>query len=107
MTSLIIDSLFLLCPTGELPLLAGSARLDLLDYHAAGMEAKATNRLGGETRLLEKTDSLITLQLTHVSRWTMRLTPQGLLRVEHSIQAAPNWNRTSTRFYNKDWELEK
>lgn len=68
-----IDSVFVAVPERLLPLLDRNARLDLLDYADAGMEAKVTNRLNGTTQLTGKSDTLVTLRLTPASQWSLRL----------------------------------
>lgn len=70
-----VDSAFVAVPDSVLPLLDRNARLDLLDYANAGMEAKVTNLMDGTTWLTEKTDSTVTLQLTPVSQWQLCLVP--------------------------------
>ena len=72
---LLIDSLFLLCPMADLPLLDKSARLDMLDYYEAQMEARGTNILGGTSVLTEKTNSTLTIRMTDVSTWHMEILP--------------------------------
>lgn len=104
---LIIDSLFLMCPLAELPLLDKSARLDLIDYYHAGLPARATNTMGGVTTILEHTERSITLQLTSVSRWQLTVTDNGTLRCDHTLTPADLPERTSTRFYSSDWLLKR
>ena len=59
-----INAVFVSMPDSLLPLLTRNDRLDLLDYHKAGMEARVTNLMGGTTTLLERNDTTICLQLT-------------------------------------------
>lgn len=68
-----IDSVFAYAPEHLLPLLGRNARLDIVDYASAGMEAKVENKMGGVTILVEKNDSLIDLQLTPASRWQLKM----------------------------------
>lgn len=103
LASALIDSLFLLCPASELPLLDVSARLDMLDYYAAEMEAKGANVMGGTSVMEEKGDSLIRLRLTEVSTWEMRLLDDGIIRCQHTISAAEMEPRVNLSFYSKDW----
>lgn len=106
-TSLLIDSLFLLCPMSELPLLERSARLDMLDYYEARMEARGTNRMGGSSILTSKSDSLLTIQLTEVSSWSMELMKDGSIRTTHKIQTSDIPERKTTHYYNKEWKSLK
>ena len=82
MTGQNIDSVFVYTPAEILPLLDRDARLDLVDYANAGMEGQAENCMGGTTRLLQKNDTLISLQLTPASQWELRIrfTPEGTKR---------------------------
>ena len=57
-----INAVFVSMPDSLLPLLTRNDRLDLLDYHKAGMEARVTNLMGGTTTLLERNDTTICLQ---------------------------------------------
>lgn len=59
----------------ELPLLDRSARLDMLDYYEARMEARGTNTMGGTSVMTEKTDSTLTIRLTDLSTWHMEILP--------------------------------
>ena len=72
-----VRSLFVEMPSELLPLLTTSDRLDFLDYSDAGMEAVVRNRLGGETKMLRCTDSMITLALTPSTQWDMKLFSKG------------------------------
>ena len=51
-----INAVFVYVPDSLLPLLTRNDRLDLLDYHKAGMEARVTILMGGTTTLLERND---------------------------------------------------
>lgn len=107
LTTALIDSLFLLCPMSELPLLDQNARLDMLDYYAAKMEAKGNNVLDGCSILEEKTDSLLKIQLTEVSKWEMQLMPNGEICCKHTIQIPDAAPLTSLHFYSREWSLKK
>ena len=85
---MLIDSLFLLLPMSELPLLDHSARLDMLDYYAASLPARATNALGGESVLTAKTDSTLSIHLTDVSDWQLTVLPDGTLLCTHTLHVA-------------------
>lgn len=91
----------------ELPLLERSARLDMLDYYEAQMEARGTNRLGGSSILTSKSDSLLTIQLTEVSLWNMELMEDGCIRTTHKIQTSDIPERKTTLYYNKEWKVLK
>ena len=94
-----IDSVFTNLPSELMPLLTRNDRLDLLDYHKAGMEARVTNLLGGTTTLVERHDTTLCLQLTAVSRWRLTLVPDALGAVRFRI--------TKTFFLPKEWQREE
>lgn len=100
---LLIDSLFLLCPLTELPLLDMEARMDMLDYYAARMEARGTNRMGGVSVLLHKTDSTLYVRLTDVSEWQMELLPDQTIRTTYTLCAPDIPDRITTRTYTHNW----
>lgn len=107
LASIVIDSLFLLCPMSELPLLDQSARLDMLDYFAAEMEAKGTNLFGGTSVIEEKSDCTLRIRLTEVSTWEMRLLDNGQIRCTHNISAPDVIQQSQTHLYSQDWILVK
>ena len=94
-----IDSVFTNLPSELMPLLTRNDRLDLLDYHKAGMEARVSNLLGGNTSLVERNDTTLCLQLTAVSRWRLTLVPDALGAVRFRI--------TKTFFLPKEWQREE
>ena len=99
---MLIDSLFLLLPMSELPLLDRSARLDMLDYYAASLPARATNALGGESVLTAKTDSTLSIHLTDVSDWHLTVLPDGTLLCTHTLHVASRSDIVRTRRYDKE-----
>lgn len=94
-----IDSVFTNLPSDLMPLLTRNDRLDLLDYHKAGMEARVTNILGGTTTLVERNDTTICLQLTAVSRWRLTLVPDA--------NGAVRFRITKTFFLPEEWQREE
>lgn len=94
-----INAVFVSLPDSLLPLLTRNDRLDLLDYHEAGMEARVTNSLGGTTTLLERNDTTICLQLTVVSRWRLTAVTDSLGTVRYRI--------TKTFFLPEEWQSEE
>lgn len=108
-TAAIIDSLFLLCPLTELPLLDNSGRMDMLDYYAAQMEAKGTNTMGGTSVMEEKTDSSLTVRLTDVSTWRMEIvrSPKGkepTIQTTHTLHVPDIPDRIDRRRYTLQWK---
>ena len=98
-TETLVDSVFTNLPSELMPLLTRNDRLDLLDYHKAGMEARVSNLLGGNTSLVERNDTTLCLQLTAVSRWRLTLVPDALGAVRFRI--------TKTFFLPKEWQREE
>lgn len=100
----------------ELPLLSTDSRLDMLDYSAAHMEARGTNQLEGTSIMTHHSDSLITLQLTEVSTWSMQLLTNGNIRCTHTLSPLREGDQqhaegawavpiNTIRCYNRDWQL--
>lgn len=106
MTGHEIDSVFIDVPAQILPLLDRDARLDLVDYANAGMEGQAENCLGGTTRLLQKNDTLISLQLTPASQWELRIrtTPTATKRYvcTHTYFLSPG-TYTRELIFDENW----
>lgn len=104
-----IDSVFTNLPSELMPLLARNDRLDLLDYHKAGMEARVTNLLGGTTTLVERNDTTLSLQLTAVSRWRLTFVPdaRGIVRfrITKTFSLPEEWQRED--WYDADYQLLK
>lgn len=94
-----INNVFVYMPDSLLPLLTRNDRLDLLDYHKAGMEARVTNLMGGTTTLLERNDTTICLQLTAVSRWRITIVTDTFGAVRYRI--------TKTFFLPEEWQREE
>ena len=94
-----INAVFVSMPDSLLPLLTRNDRLDLLDYHKAGMEARVTNLMGGTTTLLERNDTTICLQLTTVSRWRITIVTDTFGAVRYRI--------TKTFFLPEEWQREE
>ena len=94
-----INAVFVSMPDSLLPLLTRNDRLDLLDYHKAGMEARVTNLMGGTTTLLERNDTTICLQLTAVSRWRITTVTDTFGAVRYRI--------TKTFFLPEEWQGEE
>lgn len=94
-----INVVFVSMPDSLLPLLTRNDRLDLLDYHKAGMEARVTNLMGGTTTLLERNDTTICLQLTAVSRWRITTVTDTFGAVRYRI--------TKTFFLPEEWQREE
>lgn len=100
-----IDTLFAHVPPAVLDLLDQTSRLDLLDLYNHGMEARAENIYGGQSQMTEKTASSLTLRLTDVSTWQLRLLPDGrdtLIACIHSVTAGATGSQL--KLYNRHWQ---
>ena len=73
-----IEHFFLTARQQLAPLLDSTARLNLLDYAAAGQEAQVENLFGGMTRLDTLAADYLKLQLTSVSTWELLLVKSPL-----------------------------
>lgn len=72
-----IDTLFAKMPPALLPLLDWDGRLDCLDLYNGKMRAEVTNVLGERSRLVEKTDDYLRVELSAASRMELKLLPLG------------------------------
>ena len=86
MIPLIVDSLFLLMPMTELPMLPVNSRMDMLDYYEAQMEAQGENTFGGKSVLTQKDEKSLTVKLTDVSTWKMEVLADGNVRCTHRVE---------------------
>lgn len=68
-----LRTLFTDMPDTILPLLTKSARMDCMDYMESGMKAVVTNRLGGNTEMVRFDKDYLSMQLTAVSSFDMKL----------------------------------
>lgn len=105
-----IDSLFIAAPTEVMPLLSPRARMDMLNLHQYGLEAKAENNMGGKSLMQQKTDEYIEIRLTEVSTLSMRLVRNMLSNTQDStlICLIHTLNTPATRsqvkFYTTTWQ---
>lgn len=101
-----IVALFTAAPLSIMPLLTQSERLDLVDLYEANMQAQVQNRFGGMTELTALSDTLIALRMTEVSTLEMRLRPDSIIELRHSV-ALPEYIKTTTRYFTTDWQKVK
>lgn len=98
----LIFTLFVAAPVSVVPLLDQSSRLDLVDLHEAGMEAKAGNKLGGISFLTEATDTMLRIQMTESSVLEMLVRPDSTIVVHHTVKM-PETEHTTTQIYDNNW----
>lgn len=100
--TLTLASLFVVAPMTVVPLLDKNARLDLIDLYEAGLKAQIGNRYGGATEMTMLSDTLIELKLTSVSTMQLRLTPDSIIEMRHSVEA-PDLKSTKVRRFDVNW----
>lgn len=104
-----VDSLFANVPRHILPLLDKTSKLDLLDLYNSGMEARAENTYGGETRLIAKTDKWLLLQSTAVSTWQIKVleTEKENCRILCLRTIKSKGYNSDLTVYDKHWNVVK
>lgn len=70
-----VATLFVKMPDEHVAELEAAARQDLVDLYKAGKEAKVTNAMQGETRLLQLTPDYLALETSPQSRMEIRRLP--------------------------------
>lgn len=99
-----IDSLFAAVPESVCPMLDRNTRLDMLDLYDYNMKAKGDNIFGGESVMTYKSDALIRISLTPVSRWELLLLKNDTATVIasiHTIQSPAAESRLT--LYDTAW----
>lgn len=102
--NLTLKSLFIAAPLQVLPLLDVGARMDLVDLYEAHLEARVSNKLGGQSTLTQLSDSLVNLQLTDVSDVELTLGTDSVIVVRHTVKAK-DVQKTTEHRYDLDWKL--
>ncbi len=103
-----IDTIFAHVPHEVLPLLDNTSRLDMIDLYNNKMSAAAENVYGGQSVMEEKTNDYISIKLTDVSHWQLKLLPMAhdtLYACVHSIVALGT--SSTLNIYKKDWHVAK
>lgn len=103
-----VDRLFTSVPSRVLSMLDKTARLDMIDLYNNNMKAVAENVYGGQSVMEEKSDDYISIRLTDVSLWQMKLFPLShdtLIVCVHTI-ASPAQSST-IQGYHHDWGQAK
>ena len=104
-----IDTLFINTPRHIMPLLDQTAKMDLVDLYNGGLQARVVNLFGGETFMLKKTDTFLSLKTTGSGTWTVKLLPyhngDTLIVCAHSVKAGGI--STELHTYTKDWTYKK
>lgn len=98
-----LATLFIAVPLTLIPLLDHNSRMDMVDLYDAGQTALVENRYGGESELTALSDSVLTVRLTEVSTLQMRLLPDTLLSIEHTVTTADSISHISKKYYNRNF----
>lgn len=100
-----LRTLFADMPDSIIPLLTKSNRMDCVDYMESGMKAVVTNRLGGTTEMLSLDKDYLSMKLTAVSSFDMKLfyhrDSTAVICVIRTICSEMCDSRLS--FYDADW----
>ena len=99
-------TIFLEAPDSVLPLLSKSYRADMVDYVDAGMTARVTNSLDGNSTLEELAADYMRLAVTASSTMQLKLLPlQGdtVICMVKSVKAEAADSRIY--FYDKEWNM--
>lgn len=103
-----LEQYFAQTPTAVLPLLDKTAKLDLLDLYNGHLPAKAENLLGGQSEIVRKTDTFLSLRLTDVSSWEMKVLSSGndtTIACIHSVKAGSTTSQLTA--YDTQWREMK
>jgi len=108
----VLTEAFKTLPDSLMPYLSENNRLDLLDFHAAGMKAQVTNQFDGTTMLMTLTADSLSLQLTPVSTFTLILMPLSepvqevsqLVCIVKTLQSAPGVYDQTAQCFTPQWQ---
>lgn len=103
-----IESIFANVPRNVLPMLDKTSRLDMIDLYNSHLPAVSENVYGGQSVMEDKTNDYISIKLTDVSKWQMRLLPSvndTLIMCVHSVSALGT--SSVLQMYKSDWSVKK
>ena len=99
-------TIFTEMPDSIIPLLTYSNRADCVDFLDAKMKARVTNRLDGQSELLQLTPDYLKMKLTKHTQLQMKLLPRSsgdtIICMVNTVCAEANDSRI--RFYTKEWK---
>lgn len=99
-------TIFTEMPDSIIPLLTHSNRADCVDFLDAKMKARVTNRLDGQSELLQLTPDYLKMKLTKHTQLQMKLLPRSsgdtIICMVNTVCAEANDSRV--RFYTKEWQ---
>ena len=98
-------TIFTEMPDSIIPLLTYSNRADCVDFLDAKMKARVTNRLDGQSELLQLTPDYLKMKLTKHTQLQMKLLPRSsgdtIICMINTVCAEARDSRI--RFYTKKW----
>lgn len=99
-------TIFTEMPDSIIPLLTHSNRADCVDFLDAKMRARVTNRMDGDSELLQLTPDYLKMKLTDHTFLQMKLLPRSsgdtIICMINTVCAEANDSRI--RFYTKKWQ---
>ena len=101
-----IKNLFVEMPDSIMPLLVKNNRLDMLDYMDIGMSAKVKNKLGGESEMTLLKDDMISISMTDVTEYDIKLFygKDSLVTIAVIETVKGGYSDSNISFYNTKWE---
>lgn len=101
-----IKNLFVEMPDSIMPLLVKNNRLDMLDYMDIGMSAKVKNKLGGESEMTLFKDDMISISMTDVTEYDIKLFygKDSLVTIAVIETVKGGYSDSNISFYNTKWE---
>ena len=101
-----IKNLFVEMPDSIMPLLVKNNRLDMLDYMDIGMSAKVKNKLGGESEMTLLKDDMISISMTDVTEYDIKLFygKDSLVTIAVNETVKGGYSDSNISFYNTKWE---
>ena len=101
-----IKNLFVEMPDSIMSLLVKNNRLDMLDYMDIGMSAKVKNKLGGESEMTLLKDDMISISMTDVTEYDIKLFygKDSLVTIAVIETVKGGYSDSNISFYNTKWE---
>lgn len=101
-----IKNLFVEMPDSIMPLLVKNNRLDMLDYMDIGMSAKVKNKLGGESEMTLLKDDMISISMTDVTEYDIKLFygKDSLVTIAVIETVCGGYCDSDVTFYNDKWQ---
>lgn len=99
-----VSGQFVTAPAAIFPLLDSLTRLDMLDYYRYGVDYPSTNRMGGDSRIIDAAPGSMRVAMTTASNYQLAALPCGgdtatLLIANYSLPAVDS----KVAVYSSDW----